>query len=109
HGQADEAAWVVRWTGVGVGELVAHRGEDGVRVGSIPVTLVHTPGHTPGSQCLLVARAPLARDPLRAGRRPAEETRHEGHTGPVIIVGDERHAPYDRPPLSKQLLAGTWD
>jgi 3-phenylpropionate/trans-cinnamate dioxygenase ferredoxin reductase subunit len=27
----------------------------------------------------------------------------------VIIVGDELHAPYDRPPLSKQLLAGTWD
>ncbi len=44
-----------------------------------------------------------------AGLRAAEELRHEGHTGPVIIVGDEIHAPYDRPPLSKQLLAGTWD
>ena len=41
--------------------------------------------------------------------RAAEEVRHEGHNGPVIIVGDETHAPYDRPPLSKQLLAGTWD
>jgi NADPH-dependent 2,4-dienoyl-CoA reductase/sulfur reductase-like enzyme len=44
-----------------------------------------------------------------AGLRAAEELRHEGHTGPVIILGDEQHAPYDRPPLSKQLLAGTWD
>ncbi len=44
-----------------------------------------------------------------AGLRAAEEVRHEGHTGSVIIVGDEIHAPYDRPPLSKQLLAGTWD
>lgn len=44
-----------------------------------------------------------------AGLRAAEEIRHEGHTGPVIIVGDEIHAPYDRPPLSKQVLAGTWD
>jgi NADPH-dependent 2,4-dienoyl-CoA reductase/sulfur reductase-like enzyme len=44
-----------------------------------------------------------------AGLRAAEEVRHEGHAGPVIIVGDEIHAPYDRPPLSKQLLAGTWD
>ncbi len=44
-----------------------------------------------------------------AGLRAAEEVRHEGHTGPVIVVGDELHAPYDRPPLSKQLLAGTWD
>jgi len=44
-----------------------------------------------------------------AGLRAAEEVRHEGHVGPVIIIGEERHAPYDRPPLSKQLLAGTWD
>ncbi len=44
-----------------------------------------------------------------AGLRAAEELRHEGHAGPVIIVGDELHAPYDRPPLSKQLLAGKWD
>jgi NADPH-dependent 2,4-dienoyl-CoA reductase/sulfur reductase-like enzyme len=44
-----------------------------------------------------------------AGLRAAEEIRHEGHTGPVIIIGDEIHAPYDRPPLSKQFLAGTWD
>ncbi len=44
-----------------------------------------------------------------AGLRAAEEIRHEGHGGPVIIVGDEIHAPYDRPPLSKQFLAGTWD
>jgi len=44
-----------------------------------------------------------------AGLRAAEEIRHEGHAGPVIILGDELHAPYDRPPLSKQVLAGTWD
>ncbi len=43
-----------------------------------------------------------------AGLRAAEEIRHEGHRGPVIVVGDERHAPYDRPPLSKQFLAGVW-
>jgi 3-phenylpropionate/trans-cinnamate dioxygenase ferredoxin reductase component len=44
-----------------------------------------------------------------AGLRAAEELRHEGHRGPVIIVGDEDHPPYDRPPLSKQFLAGKWD
>jgi NADPH-dependent 2,4-dienoyl-CoA reductase/sulfur reductase-like enzyme len=44
-----------------------------------------------------------------AGLRAAEQVRHLGHRGPVIIVGDERHPPYDRPPLSKQLLAGAWD
>ena len=44
-----------------------------------------------------------------AGLRAAEEIRHEGHRGPVIIAGDEVHAPYDRPPLSKQVLSGKWD
>ncbi len=44
-----------------------------------------------------------------AGLRAAEELRHDHHGGPVIVVGDEVHPPYDRPPLSKQLLAGTWD
>ena len=44
-----------------------------------------------------------------AGLRAAEEVRHEGHTGPVVIVGEEIHAPYDRPPLSKQLLSGKWE
>jgi NADPH-dependent 2,4-dienoyl-CoA reductase/sulfur reductase-like enzyme len=44
-----------------------------------------------------------------AGLRAAEEVRHEGHAGPVIVVGEETHAPYDRPPLSKQLLSGKWD
>jgi len=44
-----------------------------------------------------------------AGLRAAEELRHEGHAGPVVIVGDEIHAPYDRPPLSKQFLSGKWD
>ncbi len=44
-----------------------------------------------------------------AGLRAAEEVRHEGHRGRVLIVGDERHPPYDRPPLSKQVLAGAWD
>ena len=44
-----------------------------------------------------------------AGLRAAEEVRHEGHGGPIIVIGDEPHVPYDRPPLSKQLLAGKWD
>ncbi|MGB7050083.1 MAG: FAD-dependent oxidoreductase [Acidimicrobiales bacterium] len=43
-----------------------------------------------------------------AGLRAAEEIRHERHAGPVIVVGDEAHPPYDRPPLSKQFLAGKW-
>ncbi len=43
-----------------------------------------------------------------AGLRAAEELRQAGFDGTVIVVGDEVHLPYDRPPLSKQVLAGTW-
>ncbi len=48
---------------------------------------------------LLVVGASLA------GLRAAEAARAAGHDGPVTLVGAEPHLPYDRPPLSKQLLA----
>ena len=41
-----------------------------------------------------------------AGQRCAEALRQGGYDGPVRIVSAEPHAPYDRPPLSKELLAG---
>lgn len=41
-----------------------------------------------------------------AGLRGAEALRREGHGGPITLVGDEPHRPYDRPPLSKRVLSG---
>jgi 3-phenylpropionate/trans-cinnamate dioxygenase ferredoxin reductase component len=41
-----------------------------------------------------------------AGLRAAQAIRKAGHGGRVVVVGAERHAPYTRPPLSKELLAG---
>ena len=41
-----------------------------------------------------------------AGQRCAEALRQGGYGGPVRIVSAEPHLPYDRPPLSKELLAG---
>lgn len=41
-----------------------------------------------------------------AGLRGAEALRRGGYDGPLTIVGDEPHRPYDRPPLSKHVLAG---
>ena len=44
-----------------------------------------------------------------AGLRAAEGLRRSGFDGDVVVVGAEAHYPYDRPPLSKQLLTGKTD
>jgi glyoxylase-like metal-dependent hydrolase (beta-lactamase superfamily II) len=54
HVQQEEAAGVMRVTGASESDLVRHRSGDVVTVGDIEITLLHTPGHTPGSQCFLV-------------------------------------------------------
>lgn len=44
-----------------------------------------------------------------AGLRAVETLRDRGHGGDLTLVGAESHRPYDRPPLSKQVLQGTWE
>ncbi|WP_314176737.1 NAD(P)/FAD-dependent oxidoreductase [Streptomyces winkii] len=44
-----------------------------------------------------------------AGLATAEALRRRGYQGTLTVLGDEPHAPYDRPPLSKQILAGHWE
>ncbi|RXS84117.1 NAD(P)/FAD-dependent oxidoreductase [Streptomyces sp. TM32] len=44
-----------------------------------------------------------------AGLTSVETLRREGFTGRLTLIGGESSPPYDRPPLSKQVLAGTWD
>lgn len=44
-----------------------------------------------------------------AGMRAAQAARRAGYEGELIVVGDERHRPYTRPPLSKELLSGAHD
>ena len=64
HVQADEAPWVLRVTNLAETDLVTHASGDVVRVGEIPIELIHTPGHTPGSQCFLVADRLVSGDTL---------------------------------------------
>ena len=42
------------------------------------------------------------------GVRTARALRTEGFTGRITLVGEEPELPYDRPPLSKQVLTGAW-
>ena len=64
HIQRDEADFVHKTTGVGDQDLQLHDSGDVVSVGAIDIELIHTPGHTPGSQCFLVANRLVAGDTL---------------------------------------------
>lgn len=64
HIQSDESEWVTRTTGVSEDHLVTHRSGDVLSVGGVEIRLVHTPGHTPGSQCFLVEGRLVAGDTL---------------------------------------------
>ncbi|MGJ7907431.1 NAD(P)/FAD-dependent oxidoreductase [Actinopolyspora sp. H202] len=44
-----------------------------------------------------------------AGLATVESLRRGGYRGTITVVGEEEHAPYDRPPLSKQVLSGSWE
>ena len=64
HIQAAEADFVKKVTGLGDDELVLHDGGSQLEVGAITIDLLHTPGHTPGSQCFLVDNRLVAGDTL---------------------------------------------
>jgi glyoxylase-like metal-dependent hydrolase (beta-lactamase superfamily II) len=64
HVQRAEVPWVKRVTEVADSDLAVHDSGDVVRVGGIAITLIHTPGHTPGSQCFLVENRLVAGDTL---------------------------------------------
>ncbi len=64
HAQHDEAGFIAEVTGLGDGDIVGHDSGDVVTVGAIDIELIHTPGHTPGSQCFLVDGRLVAGDTL---------------------------------------------
>ena len=89
HVQEREALGVRRVTGVSESDLVRHAAGDVVEVGGVRVTLLHTPGHTPGSQCFLVG-SPGRPDALVSG-----DTLFLGSCGRVDLPGSDPKAMFD--------------
>lgn len=64
HVNTHEAEWVSRITEIPLADLTSHEHGDIVTVGDIEIELLHTPGHTPGSQCFLLDNRLIAGDTL---------------------------------------------
>ena len=62
-----ELPFVHRLTGLSASDLIPVEGGDDVTIGNLTVKLLHTPGHTPGSQCFLVGNALVSGDTLFIG------------------------------------------
>jgi 3-phenylpropionate/trans-cinnamate dioxygenase ferredoxin reductase subunit len=62
-------------------------------------------GYGPVGSVAVVRRVAVVGTSL-AGLRAIETLRREGFDGRIVAIGAETHLPYDRPPLSKELLAG---
>ena len=64
HAQKEEAEFITKVTGLENNDVLEHASGDVVNVGNIEIELIHTPGHTPGSQCFLVDNRLVAGDTL---------------------------------------------
>ncbi len=89
HVNAHEAEGVRKVTGASASDLVKHEGGDTLALGGLRVRLLHTPGHTPGSQCFLVE------EPGAAGRLVSGDTLFLGSCGRVDLPGGDPEAMYE--------------
>jgi hydroxyacylglutathione hydrolase len=62
-----EADFLKRFTGASDSDLIRSEAGDVLRIGGVEITLLHTPGHTPGSQCFLVDKRLVSGDTLFIG------------------------------------------
>ncbi len=89
HVHRAEAEGVRRVAGISRSDLVAHDSGDLLELGAMRVRLLHTPGHTPGSQCFLVEQDGLA------GRLVSGDTLFLGSCGRVDLPGGDPEALYN--------------
>jgi hydroxyacylglutathione hydrolase len=64
HVNKHEADGLIKITGVSESDLVRHESGDIIEIGDVRIKLIHTPGHTPGSQCFLVRDCLVTGDTL---------------------------------------------
>jgi len=128
-----ELPYVHRLTGLSSSDLTPVEGGDEIQVGNLTVKLLHTPGHTPGSQCFLVGGSLVSGDTLFIGScgrvdlpgsnpedmyrsltqilgaLPDETTLYPGHNyapRPTSTLGDEKRTnPMMRFPTLKDFLS----
>lgn len=121
HVNEVESEGVKQVTGLSDSDLEKHRGGDEIFIGNVKVSLLHTPGHTPGSQCFLAASALVSGDTLFIGgcgrvdlpggnpdemyhsltqvlsKLPEDTLLFPGHnyaSKPVSTIGDEKNENY---------------
>lgn len=89
HVHAREAEGVRRLTGLEASDLATHEGGDVLELGAVRVRLLHTPGHTPGSQCFLVEERGAH------GHLVSGDTLFLGSCGRVDLPGSDPEAMYE--------------
>jgi glyoxylase-like metal-dependent hydrolase (beta-lactamase superfamily II) len=89
HVNAAEAEGLRKVTGASASDLVVHESGDEIALGGIRVRCLHTPGHTPGSQCFLVEQAGAP------GRLVSGDTLFLGSCGRVDLPGGDPEALYE--------------
>ena len=129
HAQKEEAEFITKVTGLESKDVMEHSSGDIVKVGEIEIELIHTPGHTPGSQCFLVENRLVAGDTLflegcgrtdlpggdpaalyhslhhRLSKVPDEATLFPGHLyspEPMALMGQTRQQNYVFLPRSEE-------
>jgi hydroxyacylglutathione hydrolase len=97
HANKHEVEGLIKVTGVSENELVAHESGDLLKIGGVGIRLIHTPGHTPGSQCFLVEES------KQSGHLVAGDTLFLNGCGRVDLPGSDPRAMYESLETLKRL------
>lgn len=97
HVNKHEAQGLIKVTGISQGDMVQHEGGDILELGAIGVRLIHTPGHTPGSQCFHVEETD------QNGQLVAGDTLFLNGCGRVDLPGSDPRAMYESLEALKRL------